>query len=360
MKILIIKFRNLGDVLLVSPLIQNIKDQVKDSTIDIAINDFTFPILENNPNLRNIYQYQRKYIKSKNFLRKIFLEVVFIREIVREKYDVVINLTEGDRGALISLFSFSKIRMGYLSKNFLLRKAYTIILPNQEFRHTIDTNLDPLKFLDLSIKDKKVLFYSENWTSNQILKLDNDQPVIHIHPVSRWLFKCISDEIMAEIIDFCSDELGALVVITASSNILELEKVRNILSLCKSKPINLSGKLSLHQVSALNKESKIFIGVDTAIMHISASNNTPSVAFFGPSGADHWGPWDNSMQESHYDCRSGVQNMGIHTVISESRACQPCGKDGCNGSKVSDCLMNIDSQLIFKIITKKFNLVNKK
>ena len=42
--------------------------------------------------------------------------------------------------------------------------------------------------------------------------------------------------------------------------------------------------------------------------------------------------------------------MGMHRVISEERACQPCGKDGCNGSKISDCLMNIDLETIKKNI----------
>jgi heptosyltransferase-3 len=50
--------------------------------------------------------------------------------------------------------------------------------------------------------------------------------------------------------------------------------------------------------------------------------------------------------ESGYTKISGPQVMGVHRVISESRACQPCGKDGCNGSKVSDCLMNLDFENI--------------
>ena len=63
------------------------------------------------------------------------------------------------------------------------------------------------------------------------------------------------------------------------------------------------------------------------------------MAFFGPSGADQWGPWDNLLMKSGYTKRNGFQLMGMHRVFSESRACQPCGKDGCNGSKISDCLM---------------------
>ena len=104
-------------------------------------------------------------------------------------------------------------------------------------------------------------------------ELTNINNFIHIHPVSRWLFKCISDITMAQIIDYCQLNIGLKVVITASEDKFELEKVNKILSLVKSKPLNLSGKLSLKETAALNKKAKLFIGVDTSIMHISASNN---------------------------------------------------------------------------------------
>ena len=173
-------------------------------------------------------------------------------------------------------------------------------------------------------------------------ELSNIIEFIHIHPVSRWLFKCIDDQIMAKIIDFCELELGIRVVLTSDSNTYEINKINRILNYCSSNPLNLSGKLTLKQTAALNKRAKLFVGVDTAIMHISASNDTPVFAFFGPSGADHWGPWDNNLLISPYNERNGLQAMGIHRVFSESRACQPCGNDGCNGTKISDCLMSMD------------------
>ena len=151
---------------------------------------------------------------------------------------------------------------------------------------------------------------------------------------------------MAQIIDYCELELGLKVVITASTEKFELDKVDKILNYCKSEPVNLSGKFSLKQIAALNNKSKLFIGVDTAIMHISASNNIPVFAFFGPSGANHWGPWDNDFMESSYTKRNGFQTMGRHRVFAESRECQPCGQDGCDGTKISDCLMTMDIDLI--------------
>ena len=228
-------------------------------------------------------------------------------------------------------------------KTVFFKNIYTHNLPKQELRHTIETNIDPLRQLNIPIKHKKVeVFWSQDDERLVQKELTNINEFVHIHPVSRWLFKCIADSIMSQIIDYCELELGLKVVITASPEKFELEKVSNILNYCKSEPVNLSGKLSLKQTAALNKKAKLFIGVDTAIMHISASNNIPVLAFFGPSGADQWGPWDNNLMESGYSKRNGFQTMGRHRVFAESRGCQPCGKDGCDGTKISDCLMAMD------------------
>ena len=76
---------------------------------------------------------------------------------------------------------------------------------------------------------------------------------------------------------------------------------------------------------------------------------------FGPRAAFHWGPWDNDLKESTDLEKKGNQTMGKHTVIQEDWDCIPCGKDGCNGSKVSDCLMKLDIEHIKDRIKKIIN-----
>ena len=347
MKILLLKYRNIGDVLLITPLISNLKLFYPDAQIDVALNSGTQDIVSLNPNISKVLVFERAQTKSQNVISKIWSECKFFYSFRKKKYELVINLTEGDRAGFISLLTNAQNRLGYLSSNWFLRNAYTQFLPKQNFRHTIETNLDPLKILKIPIKSKKVdIFWKDS--DDQIInkELSNIDEFIHIHPVSRWLFKCIEDQTMAKIIDFCEHELRIRVVLTADSNIHEIGKIESILNYCSSNPLNLSGKLTIKQTAALNKRAKLFIGVDTAIMHISASNDIPVFAFFGPSGADHWGPWDNSFMFSSYSKRNGLQSMGMHRVFSEGRLCQPCGKDGCDGTKISDCLMSMDLDLI--------------
>lgn len=353
MKILVLKFRNIGDVLLASPLLSNLKLYYINSKIDIAVNKGTEAMVEGNPNINKVIVYDRERIKHLAIFNKIWSEFNFIWQFRKEKYDLVINLTEGDRGAQIALLSKAPVRVGYHNKNKVFKNAFSHHMSKQGKRHTIETNLDPLRVLNIPIEHKKVKMY---WgkVDEEIVesRLSNIDQFIHIHPVSRWLFKCLSDQLMAQIIDYCELKLKIKVVITAAPIGKEIDKVNSILNFCKSSPINLSGELSLKQTAVLNRKAKMFIGVDTAIMHISAANDIPVLSFFGPSGAHHWGPWDNNLMESGYTEKNGNQSMGVHQVISESRECQPCGQDGCKGTKISDCLMSLDIELIKKHIHK--------
>ena len=122
MKILIIKFRNIGDVLLSTPLISNLKYLYSDSTIDIALNKGCEDMVTDNPDINHIVIYDRLRIKKLSIFSQIKEEIKFTRNIRNNNYDMVINLTEGDRGAQLSLFSGAKIRLGFPVRKGLLSK----------------------------------------------------------------------------------------------------------------------------------------------------------------------------------------------------------------------------------------------
>ena len=96
-------------------------------------------------------------------------------------------------------------------------------------------------------------------------------------------------------------------------------------------PINLVGRLSLKELGALIAQARFFFGVDSAPMHLAAAVDTPAVALFGPSGVFNWGPWGEG-----------------HLVIQKDWDCVPCGRDGCEGSKVSRCLMELAPEEVLR------------
>ena len=143
-----------------------------------------------------------------------------------------------------------------------------------------------------------------------------------VHPASRWLFKCWNDKSVAEVIDYLQDR-GLRVILTSGPDKKEMDKTKDIANLSRTRPINLSGLLTLGQLASLLGMSRLFFGVDSAPMHMAAAIRTPVVALFGPSDYRVWGPFTDKARV---------------VAKKEEFPCMPCWKDGCGGSKKSDCL----------------------
>lgn len=350
MKILIMKFRNIGDTLLASPLANNLKAHFKDAQIHFACNEGCEDMLSLNPNIDKIHIYRRKALKSKGIFGRIFGEIKFALSLRKEGFDIAINTTEGDRGIYLALFSGAKKRLSF-EGGALLSRLITDIIPPNSNAHTIERDLGALSVLGLEAKSKAVKIYFDK--KDEEIFADLPQSFIHIHPMSRWLFKCPKDELIANIIDYCQGELGIPCVLTCANDSKEKERCENIIKLSNHKPRAFLGTLSLKQVAALSSKAALFFGVDTAIMHMAAAVDTPVLAIFGPSSARAWGPWDNALNKSYYTAKSGIQNMGKHSIIQANWPCVPCQIDGCDGSKISRCLTELDAQIIKNLIKRK-------
>lgn len=143
---------------------------------------------------------------------------------------------------------------------------------------------------------------------------------------------------MANVIDWLEVERRMKVILTTSPEEKELKKIKSILSLCKSRPLSLAGLLTLKQLAVLSQKCKLFMGIDSAPMHIAAAVGTPVIALFGPTGEFNWGPWGNG-----------------HTIIKKDWKCRPCGMDGCNRTKRSLCLEAITPEEVKRAIDLKLN-----
>ena len=127
-RILVAKLRHHGDVLLSSPVFTCLRRRYPDARIDAYVYKETLPMLEG-LDIDNYYLFDRKKRNTLSILKKIW----------QTKYDLAINLTEGDRGAIAALFSRAKVRVGYdPDKKTLKNAAYThMVRPVQRPRHTV-------------------------------------------------------------------------------------------------------------------------------------------------------------------------------------------------------------------------------
>jgi heptosyltransferase-3 len=358
-KILVIKFRNIGDVLLTSPLISSLKLGLPGVRVCVAVKSGTEALLQGHPHVNHLYVLPEKQPREGR-LSFLFRTLNWVRKLRRERFDLAINATEGDRGILLGATCGAKKIWSY--KKVVNEKKWRKILVswyNQTplgFNHTVMRDLSFASALGLEhLKSVTLPQDTKSQASVHALlrKNENDlNKLVHLHPVSRWDFKSWNARQVAKLVDMLFD-IGFDSVLTSSPNPTEVERIDLIVSLCKkTKPTNLAGKTSLKETAEISRACSLFIGVDSAPMHMAAAVETPVIAIFGPTGAYNWGPWPNGydiQEQSPYPKTNGIQTISQHTVIQKSWSCVPCGRSGCDGLKKSACLDTLSAEEVLNI-----------
>ncbi|WP_017348847.1 putative lipopolysaccharide heptosyltransferase III [Pantoea sp. A4] len=303
-KILLIKLRHHGDMLLTTPVINALHQRYPQAKIDVLLYAETSPMLDAHPAVNQLHVLDRKW-KQEGGWQKLRHEARLIGQIRHANYDLVINLADQWRSAVIALFSSARTRIGFAFRkrdNFLWRCCHNVLVPtdNHEQLHTVEQNMTALTPLGISAEGARASmhYHTADWQKAEALLAAQQvtSPFIVLQPTSRWQFKCWDDDKVAATIDQLSAE-GYRVILTAGPDSKELAMIDNILALCHSKTvISLAGQLSLRQLAALIDHARLFIGVDSAPMHMAAALETPCIALFGPSKLQLWHPWGQHNQ----------------------------------------------------------------
>jgi heptosyltransferase-3 len=323
---LVIKLRHHGDVLLASPVLSALKAQAPGLEIDALVYDDTAPMLEGHPALAQLHAVGRKW-RDSAVLSRLSNESRLFSALRARRYGLIVHLSEQPRGAWLArtLGARYSVAPAMKERGAFWARSFTHFYPIAPRRHQVEVNLDALRRLGTQpdVATRKVIFVPGAEAERGVAARVPAGDFVHLHPASRWRFKCWTVERNAELIDRLAGD-GLKVVVTAAPAESEMQFVADILSTSKAGALNLAGQLSIKELGALTARAKAFVGVDSMPMHLAAAMGTPTLALFGPSGEAEWGPWNVAQR-----------------IISTRHACRPCGLDGCGGGKVSECLTTI-------------------
>ena len=335
MRILVVKLRNIGDVLMMTPMLRALKDFYPDAGITAVIPKGMEDILSLNPCVAEVLPFKKG--------SGIIEELRLLKAIRRARFDVAINMTEGDRGAIMCAVSGAAKRIGAdpMGRGFIGKeRLFTDLVPQKWDRHRALMDMEMIRPLGIEPGGRRLELYTSGESDERVLDMlagrgiKDGARIAVVHPTSRWLFKCWNDKSVAGVIDYLHDK-GFNVVLTSGPDRKEMDKAETIAGYAKARPINLSGLLTLGQLASLLKMSRLFFGVDSAPMHMAAAVGTPVVALFGPSDYKVWGPYTDKARV---------------VMKKEKFPCLPCRKDGCGGSKKSDCLEAITVPEVIRAI----------
>ena len=330
---LVIKLRHHGDVLVSSPVFSALKAHAPQVEIDALVYADTAEMVTLHPAIAQVHTIDRKW-KQLGAMGQLKAELALYNALQARGYDLIIHLTEHWRGAWLCRLLKPRWSVGpaVRGRSKRWKQSFTHIqtMHNPQ-RHMAEANLDSLRRLGIQPgpEERRLTLVpggaAESAVAQHLAGFGlSGKDFIHVHPASRWFFKCWPVERMAALVGRLQ-AAGHAVVLTAAPSKDEQTMLEAIQARLPQPAFSLSGQLSLKELAALTQAAKLFIGVDSAPMHIAAAVGTPTVALFGPSGDKQWGPW----------------GVPARVIASTAHPCRPCGHDGCGGGKVSDCLTSI-------------------
>ena len=330
---LVVKLRHHGDVLLATPVFGVLGARAPRMAIDALVYDDTAPMLAGLPGLAELHTVGRGW-RGLGAAERLLRERRLFAGLRERRYDLIVHLSEHPRGAWLARalrvrYAVAPALSGrgrFWAKSF----SHLYALPRNGRRHAVELNLDALRRIGIQPgqEERRVRFVPGAEAEARVDALLAEHGLaargfIHMHPASRWRFKCWPADRNAELIGRLAAE-GHRIVLTSAPNADEVALIEDIVARIPGKAVNVAGKLSVKELGALTARARLFIGVDSMPMHLAAAMGTPTVALFGPSGELDWGPWNVA-----------------HRVVASDHSCRPCGNDGCGGGKLSECLTTL-------------------
>ncbi|MGI6680492.1 MAG: glycosyltransferase family 9 protein [Bdellovibrionota bacterium] len=308
MRILIFQTAFLGDVILSTPVVENIKMLYKDAEIYTLTTPLAEVFFKYNPNVSKTLVYNKKQKGLKPFLEKL-------KEIKSYNFDMVFVLQKSYRTAVLLFLSRIKRRIGFKSAKFSFLHTDRVLRDTS--RHDALRNLSILSKEKerLNIKDDFKLDLKLYPASDDIIgkefieKIKNLGGYVLLSPGSVWNTKrWDADEYKALVKKLLENNFS--VVLTGSKG--ERELCDYIAS--DTKALNLAGETSLEQTMYLASNAKGIVCNDSMMLHLASAFKVPNVVVFCATVPEFgFGPW---------------QNDRAVVVEDKSLKCRPCGRHG--------------------------------
>lgn len=328
MKLLIVRFSSIGDVVLTTPVVRCLKQQLPDVTIHYITKKAFLPVLVNNP-----------YIDRVITLEKSVDEV--LEELKSEAYDYVIDLHHNVRTLRLKRalktrsFAFPKENI----RKFLLTQFKYNVLPKV---HVVDRYFEAVKHLGVT----------SDGLGCDIVLTEKDQVNLAEYQLTEKQFLAVAmgaqfktKQLPIDLLVRCLAPITQPIVLLGGE--MDSERAAAVVqALPTATIVDLTGKLSLLQSTDITAKASVLLTGDTGLMHLASAMNTPIVSVWGNTVPDF----------GMYPYFPGNQKQfSIHEVPNLS--CRPCSKIGYQScpKKHFQCMELQDIAAIRKDVIERMN-----
>ena len=305
-----IKLRAVGDVLLASIVLQNLRAAFPEARIDVLTERAGKDVVAGHPAVNEVVVYDRSRMSG----------LQLILSVRKRQYDLVIDLFGNPRTALLTRLSGARVRVGYRFRGRAY--AYTIITePRSATVHNTQFNLDALEAMGVPIVDRNLRFTpQEEHRSYVSAFLEREglpgRTLVALNAGGGWYTKRWRNESFAELADRIAGGYGWTVVLPWGPG--QLPDVEAIANRTTSKPF-VPPATNLPQLAALFEKCAFVVSNDSGPMHLAAAVGTPVLGIFGPTKPELQGPYGSHNATVRLD---GLECLGCN--LTECPIGNPC------------------------------------
>ncbi len=331
-RILILRLRSIGDIVLLTPALQLLKAWRPDLRVSVMAESRFRDLLEGNPNLDEIL-----FSGKPAWGRSVVSRLRQVRHLRRRGFSLCLNLHGGPTSRLFARWCGAPWRVGFA--HYRGASAYNILVPdartilNQPSLHTAEHQAAAFFHLGLPRTEipRAQIFsgaaHATWWEARRTsLGIGSGQPYAIIHPTAAYRTKEWAAEGFARIGEHLERGAGITPVYSCGPG---ESPVLDAVEKASGRNVKRLQEVSLGQFAAALSGAKLFVGNDSGPAHMAAAPARPLVVIFGSSSSSIWGPWPRP------DVNAAAR------VVQNPFACNPCPGDRCYQFARPECILSV-------------------
>lgn len=323
--VLIVRLDEIGDVILTTPLLRELRRNLPNAHITLVVAPHVAGLMQHCPYVNEVIPYECRTEQWKwQRLRQHISAIQFARQnLWARRYDLALLPrwdVDQDHATFLAYFSGAKWRMGYSESvseqkqrlNPGLDKLLTHPLRDSAPKHEVEYSLALIPALGGSVQETHLELWTEAEDEDFAKRIFQQAgitateiavtlcPAGGTSPLKQWPVSRF-----VELGRWLQASRNARLVLVGGPG--EEALGAEIEGGLDTPVINLIGRTTLRQLTAVLRGCSLYVGNDTGPMHVAAAINVPVIALFGSSCHHRFHPWGQN-----------------HRVVANELPCSPC------------------------------------